>query len=60
MLSNLASVCCDYYTQVALIVVQLPVLALFKAQYLVLFAGFMTTQLHTKETVFLCDAAADP
>lgn len=61
MLSNSTSVRCNNYTQVALIVVQLPVLAIFKAQYLVLFAGFMTTQLYTKEAVFLCDAAAaDP
>lgn len=33
-------------------VVQLLVLAIFKARYLVLFAGFMTTQLYTKRLCF--------
>lgn len=58
LISNLASLHWGNYTQVAVIVVQLLVLAIFKARYLVLFAGFMNAWLYTQETMLLC--AADP
>lgn len=58
LISFLASLQWGNYTQVAVIVAQLLVLAIFKAWYLVLFAGFMNAWLYTQETVLLC--AADP